>query len=263
MFDNIEDRLSRRKSIKCLGVGLSAIPAVSGSVSAGEKSSENGLSDEAEKAFWDSLGESDSDSGGVSTNDFDSGGGSNDTVTVGESATLDLDYGEKYTSDDASSYQSASLTASYDTASNRLEARAYDYAGWGTFEAWTYLARDFTVEGDSSQTATITTTPDIEAELNKLQASSSLMVELIVEESGTVGARWDETVLSKSGTIDTYDSKKTDSMDITLEPGTDYTVVVRLAVSTTNDGAGHAHADVSTVNGGTEGIDASTIEVSF
>lgn len=123
------------------------------------------------------------------------------TVNLGQDVNLSPNYGDVYESDDADSLQDAALMGEYSASADTIEARAFDQAGYGTFEAWSYLAHEFTVEGSGSQTATVTINPYVIASMGYTgSGSNSASLELIVENLDGQ-EKWSETVFSHGGYI--------------------------------------------------------------
>lgn len=186
-------------------------------------------------------------------------------VFIGDDRTLDPNYGDKYESDDADSYQDSALSASYDTYSNWVRGRAYDYAGYGTFRAWSYVGREFVVNGDSSQTATVTVRPDVCGDMTiGVEGDNLGRLALIVKDFDD-NEEYSEYVFNHSGYVKQWcDDSYITSQNVILEPGHGYTVLAKLTVGTTFTGdAGSALSDFNQSTDGDETVDVGTIDIKF
>lgn len=258
---------TRRAALKAIGsVSATGLLAGIAGANSGDGSptttSEKTAERRAERAFEKSIQQwhrkhlenerENSGSGGASTQShFDPRA----DVYIGRDTTLDPDYGDKYESDDADSAQDAALSASYDTVDDWDRARAYDYAGYGSFRAWSYVAREFVVNGDTAQTATITIRPDVCGDMTITGEGGNLgQLELIVKDFDD-NERYDDYVFNFQDYVDQWCNSYVNSMNVNLEPGHGYTAIGKLTVGTTFTGdVGGALSDFNKLDGDEEAV---------
>ena len=264
--------VSRRNALKVIGSSTVASLSLS-SPTVGKQDGQNASSEykkekrAAEQAFSQSLENNhERHTPSVSQNSGDLGAeGTTDPradVYVGTDTTLNPDYGDKYTSDDASSSQDAVLQASYNTTDDWIQARAYDHAGYGTFRAWSYIAREFVAHG--SGTATFTVRPDICGDMGiATEGDNEAFLELTIKDFDA-NQEWDEYVFNYSTYVDEWcNDDKVDSKDVSLTDGHGYSATVKLTVGTTFTGdAGGAESDFRNKSGD-EIVNVGNIDVTF
>jgi hypothetical protein len=186
------------------------------------------------------------------------------SVYLGTDTTLNPDHGDKYESDDAGSLQDAELKARYDTGNNTVEAYAWDNAGYGTFTAWAYIAREFIIEDSSgSQNATITVRPTVIADMGFAgECGNSATLEFWVEDH-TDNELYDETIFSFTDYTREWSKDCVDSIQVPLEAGHGYTAGCRIRAETTCEAnAGSGVSDFS-LHDEDEIVDVGQFEVNF
>lgn len=186
-------------------------------------------------------------------------------VYIGTDEVLNPNYGDKYVSDDADSMQDSALSASYDTSSDYVRGRAYDWGGYGTFRAWSYIGREFVVHGDSAQTATITVRPDVCGDMTITgEGDNTGKLALIVRDIDD-NEKYTEYVFNHDGYVNQWcDNSYVTSQSVVLEPGHGYEALVKLTVGTTFTGDfGGALSDFNQKTDGDETVDVGSIDVKF